>query len=291
MTAEQKLFQVLLIDGDINGCVECFSQNWNVIAYKIPRNKVAEHIDDVDMNRAGVYFLFGAPDEDSLKAQVYIGQAGKRGSGDALITRVSEHVKGADDESYWTEAVLITTVDDTWGATEISFLENYFYKLASEASRYEVRNENTPASGHPRKEREIELVEAVQMGRYFLGILGHKVLEPLVGIPNTEDVAKERGSAIELTGHTKDGKGYGVQTSDGFVLKKGSVIASDEAASLPDPIKKLRQEIELDANRALKKDVLFKRPSPAAQVVAGSTVSGSEFWQDKDGRKLKDLDL
>lgn len=290
---KEKLFQMLLLDGSVDGCIECFAQNWNVIAYKIPRNRVNERIEDLMLNHAGVYFLFGAPDENSMKAKAYIGQAGKRATGDALIRRIKDHVKNDPDESYWTEAIAITTVDDTWGATEISFLEHTFYEMAIDAGRYEVQNENLPPSGNPRKEKEIDLKEAADMAKYFLGLLGHRVLEPLLDDNRDIEPVQQSEAQVELHGEMNDGRGVGVQTSDGFVLKRGSVIASKEVDGLPDSARNNRKEIErlLDDKRVLKEDVLYRRPSPAAQVVSGSTVSGREFWKDKNGKTMNELDL
>ena len=290
---KEKLFQLVLLDGSVDGCIECFAQNWNVIAYRIPRNRVNERMDDPALNRAGVYFLFGAPDDNSIKPKAYVGQAGKRATGDAQIRRIKEHVKGVSDESYWTEAVAITTVDDTWGATEISFLEHAFYEMAINAGRYVVQNENLPPFGNPRKEKEIDLKEAADMAKYFLGLLGHRVLEPLLEDNRGVEPTQSSETQVELHGEMNDGRGIGVQTSDGFVLKRGSVIATTEADGLSDSARSKRKEIErlLDEKRVLKEDILYRRPSPAAQVVSGSTVSGREFWKDKNGKTMNELDL
>lgn len=66
------------------------------------------------MKQTGVYFLFGT-DEESGKELIYIlGQAGVRKNGDGILCRLQEH-KRNQEKDYWTEAVAITTTDDTFG--------------------------------------------------------------------------------------------------------------------------------------------------------------------------------
>ena len=64
--------------------------------------------------------------------------------------RVNEHLK---DEFYFSEAVMFTTSDNSWGPTEISYLENKFTNLAIDTDRYKVRNGNDPNPGNVTEEK------------------------------------------------------------------------------------------------------------------------------------------
>jgi hypothetical protein len=80
-----------------------------------------------------------------------------RKNGEVILFRLQEH-KRNPDKDYWTEAVVFTTSNNSFGPTEISYLENLFYNLAHDAKRYAVTNGNDPASGHITEEKESELV-------------------------------------------------------------------------------------------------------------------------------------
>ena len=112
------------------------------------------------MKQSGVYFLFGG-DEDKEKGKdvvVYIGQAGVRKNGEGILSRLLEH-KRNPDKDYWAEAVVFTTSNNSFGPTEISWLENRFCNLAIETDRFTVKNSVEPNFGNPTEEKESELIE------------------------------------------------------------------------------------------------------------------------------------
>ena len=115
------------------------------MAYKIPRTAIKQCKDIPLLKQAGIYFLFGVDNEEESPI-VYIGQANIRKNGEGLLYRVQEAHSSSIDE-YWTEAILFTTSDNTFGPTEISYLENKFCKLASNAKRYKIANGNDPNLG------------------------------------------------------------------------------------------------------------------------------------------------
>ena len=66
--------------------------------------------------------MFGVSDTTG-KPVVYVGQAGNRKNGEGILNRLLEH-KRNPKEDYWTEAVVFTTSNNSFGPTEISYLEN-----------------------------------------------------------------------------------------------------------------------------------------------------------------------
>lgn len=109
---------------------------------------------------------------------VYIGQAGVRNNGEGILYRLKEH-KRNPDKDYRTEAVVFTTSNNSFGPTEISYLENRFCALANETKRYIVKNGNDPTSGNITEEKESELEEFIDNAEIVMGTLGHKVFEKL----------------------------------------------------------------------------------------------------------------
>ena len=282
------------MDGDASGRIKCTLANWTGVAYKIPRTEIEKCKNREDLKWSGVYFLFGVSD-DTGENIAYIGQAGIRKNGEGILYRLMEH-KRNPDKDYWTEAVVFTTSNDSFGPTEISYLENKFCNLAIEANRYIVKNGNDPSPGHITEEKESELEEFVDYAKLIMGTLGHKIFVPLnKTAPVTSDAADSASEEIELyfsrtikkLNFTAEAKAK--QTTEGFVVLKGSKIApkADEDI-LPGVIKK-RKECIIE-NNTLKEDVLFSSPSSAGQFVSGKKCNGWIYWKTKDGKTLHDLE-
>ena len=89
-----------------------------------------------------------------------------------------------------------------------------------------------------------------------------------------------------------DAKAIGIRTSDGFVVKKGSLISSKLTKSCPEHIIKKREQYkdQIDAEYKLLEDILFNTPSGAAAFVCGSSANGNVEWKNADGVTLKEIE-
>lgn len=130
-------YKFILMDGEPNGRMKCTLANWTGVAYKIPRTKLDSCKGRDDLSQSGVYFLFGISDQTGENV-VYIGQAGVRKNGEGILYRLQEH-KRNPEKDYWTETVVFTTSNNSFGPTEISYLENRFTNIAKETERYVVK--------------------------------------------------------------------------------------------------------------------------------------------------------
>ena len=128
MAVRGKSINLFLMDGDPSGRIKCTLANWTGGAYKILRTDLDKCKDRDDLSQSGVYFLFGISDQTG-EAVVYIGQAGVRKNGEGILYRLQEH-KRNPDKDYWTEAVVFTTSNNSFGPTEKSYLENRFTNMA-----------------------------------------------------------------------------------------------------------------------------------------------------------------
>ncbi|MFK4474782.1 hypothetical protein ABH897_004550 [Paenibacillus sp. RC73] len=294
MTVRGKSINLFLMDGTPSGRIKCTLANWTGVVYKIPRTELDKCKGRDDLSQSGVYFLFGESDqtEDDV---VYIGQAGVRKNGEGLLYRLIEH-KRNPDKDYWTEAIVFTTSNNSFGPTEISYLENRFYALAMDANRYLVKNGNDPTPGNITEEKESELEEFIDYAKIVMGVLGHKLFEPLtiktklaVEVDSTEEELllfmkrKSRKSGLIIEASCK-------QTNEGFVVLQGSRIETIDSDSIPPGIKKRRQTAKIDANGILQEDILVRSPSYAAAFVIGGHVNGLTEWKTKDGVSLKELE-
>ena len=83
----------------------------------------------------------------------------------------------------------------------------------------------------------------------------------------------------------------GVRTSDGFVVKKGSIISQKITKSCPDYVLKKRTQHKniIDANNMLTEDILFNTPSGASSFACGASTNGNIEWKTSEGITLKSL--
>ena len=171
MATRGKSINLFLMDGEPIGRVKCTLANWTGVAYKIPRTELDRCKGRGDLSQSGVYFLFGISDRTGENV-VYVGQAGIRKNGEGILYRLQEH-KRDPDKDYWTESVVFTTSNNSFGPTEISYLENRFNNMAVAAKRYLVKNGNEPTLGNITEEKESELEEFVDYAKIVMGTLGH----------------------------------------------------------------------------------------------------------------------
>lgn len=290
MATRGKSINLFLMDDEPSGRIKCTLANWTGVAYKIPRTALDLCKERDDLKQSGIYFLFGTSDHTGNNV-VYVGQAGARKNGEGLLYRLQEHKRNSDKE-YWTEAIVFTTSNNSFGPTEISYLENRFHGLALAAHRYDVKNGNDPTHGNITEEKESELEEFVDYARIVMGTLGHKVFEPIVALqPTAAEVAESDNEPLLYFNRTNL-KATGRRTSEGFVVFKGSAVVSALQKSCPENAVKLRERYKdkIDGNHILTEDLLFTSPSTAAAFVGGSSLNGNELWKTDAGVTLKHLD-
>lgn len=286
-----KSLNIFLIDGTSTGRIKCTMQNWTGVAYKIPRKELENCIDNggdivQHLKQSGIYFLLGANEGTGIPT-IYVGQAVTRKNGEGILLRLLEHKKNDKEKyhPYWNEAIAFTTTNNSFGPTEISYLENRFTNLAKEANRFEVNNGNDPNIGHVTEEKKCELEEFIDYAKIIMGVLGNRVFEPLI-------VEKESKTPnIIFNYQSKSYNAHGILTNEGFVLLSGSDISYDINPSAKDTTieknRKLHQTVI--SNHKTTKDILFTSPSAAASFVSGSPASGNALWKTDDGKSPKDF--
>lgn len=292
MATRGKSINLFLMDGAPTGRIKVTLANWTGVAYKIPRTELDKCKDIPILKQSGVYFLFGTSD-DTGDDVVYIGQAGVRKNGEGILLHLQEH-KRNPEKDYWTETVVFATSNNSFGPTEISYLENRFTGLANAAKRYVVKNGNDPTAGHITEEKESELEEFVDYAKIVMGALGHKVFEPLTqqiiatSATNPEVEQDSPALFIKRSGANAQAR----LTSEGLVVLAGSTIRKDTVPSCPDYAMSMREENKdyIDESSVLQKDILFKTPSGASAFVLGAPTNGNVEWKTEDGKTLKEVE-
>lgn len=294
MSNRSKNINMFLMDGKVTGKIKCTLSNWTGVIYKIPRIQLADLKLRDEMKQSGIYFLFGR-DEEKQKDITYIGQATTRKNGEGVLLRVQEHTRDSHAD-YFNDVIILTTQNNSFGPTEISYLENKFTQLAKESGRFIVKNSNAPNPGNVTEEKESELDEIVENTLIIVGTLGYRVFVPMTK-KSEKDLPDDQSSYLYLK--RKSMKSNKViearceRTSEGFVVLEGSQIEVIDSNVIPASLQKLRKEL-IDTNvikdGILQEKQLFSSPSYAAAFVIGMNTNGRMDWKDKDGKTLKELE-
>ncbi|MFW0121849.1 GIY-YIG nuclease family protein [Rothia sp. CCM 9419] len=257
-----KTIQLFLMDGVVDGRVKSTLANWTGLVYKIPRTFIRGAQDIPALEQTGVYFLFGI-DESDGQGSVYVGQAGTRQNGRGVLGRIEEHCHDANKD-YFNQAVVMTTSNNSFGPTEISYLEHRFTQIAKDARRYHVKNGNLPSRGNITEEKQAELEEFISYAELVMGSLGFFVFEPLVRPRDTpqEETQKQKAPVLELK--ERGAVATGQQTSEGFVV----FVIHKFALKLPELAhQEFFSNVNVTAHISVKENLLKIFFSPAHQVL------------------------
>ena len=294
MAKRSKNINMFLMDGEVTGKIKCTLSNWTGVIYKIPRIQLGDLKSRDEMKQSGIYFLFGR-DEDKQKDVTYIGQATTRKNGEGVLLRIQEHTRDIHAD-YFNDVIILTTQNNSFGPTEISYLENKFTQLAKEAGRYIVKNGNDPNPGNVTEEKESELDEIVENTLMIIGTLGYRVFVPMTK-EVSQDLTDNHSTYLYLKRKTKKSnkviEATCERTTEGFVVLEGSQVEIKDSPYLPASLKEMRQNLiasRVIQDGVLKEKQLFSSPSYAAAFLLGMQTNGRTDWKDQDGRTLKELE-
>jgi hypothetical protein len=287
-----KSVRIFLPDASVTGMRHAEIMNRTGQAIACPRSRLDELRQWPETSKPGVYFLFEARLGDS-KPLAYIGES------ENVSERLLTHDRKKD---FWNDVVVFSSKDDNLNKSHIKYLESRLESIAKSADRYSLENGNTPTmSILSRAEREAmeELLEDI---RLILGTLGYPILEPLLKSSFTLLAEKPASSPVSCVGDELVFKVHkivanGIQTDEGFVLKKGSMASKSNTDSLSTKLVKLKEQlisdgrlIAEDDHFRLTEDLLMSSSSYAAALIAGTARSGPQSWYTLEGKSLKEIE-
>lgn len=295
-----KTIKIYLPDESVSGIRHAEIANWSGQALACPRSRFQELREWPEVQRPGVYFLFGVNDETGGDA-VYIGEA------EVVIDRISSHVAR---KPFWTEVVAFTSKDENLTKAHVRYLEAQLVEMAKRANRYELMNCASPQTPSlPRSDRDA-MQEFLGAAKMLMGALGHKVLESLIYQPSklsspaatpiagftvnveTGVVAGDQNLEGQPVFHLRVAgiHARAIRTDEGMVVLENSDAAVTTYKSMTGGMSALRQSliesrifVPQGAKLRVTQDYLFKSPSQAAGVLVGYSINGRLNWQLDDG--------
>lgn len=289
--------QVLLYDGTFEGVTECKVPSSRLYAYKIPRYELNKVENIKILENGSVYLLIGR-DDSTGNLSIYVGRADKRKSGEGVIRRLKEHDA---QKEFWKEAIVMTMTDGSFGFTETSYLENYFYNIVKENKKISLFNTKEPS--RPAEldwGQEIELQKHIFSMKNCLQILGYgsifkNIRKLKSNLVNSRKNKVDKNKKADVIWHCirkskigNDCHGQMRVEGDKYILLKGSKLNNNYSKIPSNPLKEQRKMAYVVDN-ILQEDIIFNSPSQAAVFVIGNSVNGWDEWKLEDGRKLNIL--
>lgn len=223
-----------------------------------------------------------------------------------MLSRLQNHVSNKD---FWDEVVVFTNKDKNLTKSHCKYLESRIVELAYKIDRYRIENTTLPQPSTLPRGDVSSMEEFLLNIRLLLGILGHRLLEPISSKqrtskfeartiePSTNDEEQESLTELEIFFRTKDVDAKGLYTDEGVVVFESSIASLIEHDSLSSSYKNLRENligenvlVEEDDKLVFRKDYLFRSPSAAACVVSGYSINGRNCWKNKHGKSIKELE-
>jgi hypothetical protein len=279
MTATAKTIQIFLPSGDPRGLRIAEITTRIVQVIEVPRSRLNEFTTMAESGQVGIYFLFGAA-EDDAEPRVYVGQ-----SGDLRKRLADHHAK----KEFWQRVLVVVSRTNSLTQTHALFLEWHCLKRAAEVGRYRIDNGNAGSKPHTPAPLEADCLEIFETAGILLATLGFPVFEPMVG------GGAKRPEVFLCTAGGCEGRGS--YTDEGFVVLKGSLGRRENVKSIKGTsMERLRERLiatgvlKLEGDRVIfQRDQLFESPSTAATAVLGRSANGWKEWKLKDGRTLNEV--
>jgi len=284
-----KKLTVYMIDGTEYGPRFSEIGNWVGKAIYSPRSSIKRIIERSEFDNPGIYCLKGDPTEYTFDERIYIGEA------ENIRTRLKQHL--SDSKRDFKELIFFISKDELLTKTQIRYLESRLVQQAIEAKSAQIENSNS-SSLPTLHEADISDME------YFLEQM--KLIFPVMGfkflISSTfKDDFKESESSIDDSYElfyikTKSFKASMRETSQGYIVSKGSEAKKQLSESCTETYRNLRRklletEIIVEDSGKLKftDDTVFNSPSATSNMVLGRNSNGYAEWINSKGLTFREV--
>lgn len=282
--------QLFLVDGTPSGLIIASIYGWTGSVLVASQSTFSRLLARNEADRTGIYLLFGPDPQNPLVMRAYIGEA------DCVRERVAQ---SAQNRTFWENAIVITTSDESLTKGHVRYLEARLIELASSAGRVSLDNSQSPDSERRRlPEADKANMEAFLAHlRIILPVIGLDLLKPKPSIPAPTDGQKaDAQSAMFEIRHRSGVRARAFEYEGDFVVMSGSEALKDagyESTNYADLKKELIQERILKESPSGDRYVfdgnyIFRSPSAAAAVVLDRNSNGRREWKVVDSNQSYD---
>ncbi|UVC12655.1 GIY-YIG nuclease family protein (plasmid) [Rhizobium sp. TH2] len=287
-----RTIQLFLVDGTANGLIVATLHGWTGSLVVSRQSTFDKLLKRNELDKTGVYILYGPDTEDPLRMRAYIGEA------DIVKERIGT---SAGNHAFWELAVAITTSDDALTKGHVRYLEARLWELAQTAGRVSLANSQQPSADRRRlPEADKANMEAFLSNlRTVLPVVGFDLLKPLPGVSNSQKILQAEPFTSTILSpevprfeikHKTGITAYAMEQDGDFVVMTGSETRKDTGHLLgnygelsADLIKRGVMTVGTTGDRyVFTQPWPFKSPSAAATIVLQRSANGRKEWKLED---------
>jgi len=275
-----RTIQLFLVDGMPNGLMVASIHGWTGSVLVATQATFARLLARPEVERTGVYILYGPDPENAALGRVYIGE------GESVGQRITQ---SAGSRDFWESAVVITTSDDVLTKGHIQYLEARLIADAKSAGRVTLDNGTLPDAG----KRRLPEADRANMESFLANL---RVVLPVIGLDMLKPqpaparhAALSEAPALEAKFELRHRSGinaFAIEEGGEFVVLQGSEaikdagFASNSYASLRAGLMKngTLQIAPTGDKYIFTSSHTFRSPSAAAATVLDRNANGRIEW-------------
>jgi hypothetical protein len=271
-----RTIQLFLVDGAPSGLIIASIHGWTGSVLVASQTTFARLLARPEVDRTGIYILYGPDPEVPLGMRAYIGEA------DSVRERIDTSAK---QRGFWESAIVVTTSEEALNKGHVRYLEARLIEMTKEAGRVKLDNGNGP----PSERRRLSEADRANMEAFLANL---KVVLPIIGVEILKkrvDVDKQFGTpATEVTfeiRHKSNVKARATESDGEFVVLEGSNALKSTGNQMGNygglKASLIEGGILFDDGQLYRftKSYSFKSPSAAAAVVLDRNSNGRQEWK------------
>ncbi len=286
--------RIFLVDGNPTGLVTAEVINWSGHVISGSRVEIVDFLKREELDRTGIYFLFGHDPEETDSPMIYIGES------DNVRKRLKTHNKEKD---FWERVCVVTSKDSNITKAHAKYLEARLIKIASEIGKAKLEN-LTKHEPSPLPEADVSdmeyFIEQIQLILPVLGYDSFKVTPNRTSLQKknrSEKIDEDISPIFEINNDKKKLYATGQEIEGEFVVFEGSFASSKWTTSGKKNVGYKRRHCKLIENGTLiiddenntiakfTKDTSFSSPSAASSLIFGRSDNGRTSWIIKGTKK------
>jgi len=273
--------QLYLVDGTPNGLIIASIHGWTGTVLVSSQATFPKLLARPEVDRTGLYILFGLDPANPLSMRAYIGEA------DSVKDRI---VNSAAERGFWETALVITTSDEALTKGHVRYLEARLINAAETAGRVLIDNLQKPSADKRRlPEADRANMEAFLANlRVLLPVVGLELLKPRAATSISSAMDIKVGQATFELRHWSEVRATGIEEDGEFIVLQGSQALKNGGYQSANSYGELKQELISQAILTSSEDekfymfarpYAFKSPSAAAAVVLDRNANGRQEWK------------
>ena len=161
-----RTIQLFLVDGTPSGLRKATLHGWTGLIHVAGNASFSAMTARNEVDRSGIYVLWGPDPDQSGATRVYIGSA------NSVASRIKQ---SAEKRDFWETAIAVTTSDDDLSKGHAEYLEARLIELAAQAGRVVLDNSTQPDSG----KRRLPEADRANMEQFLSNL---RIVLPITGL-------------------------------------------------------------------------------------------------------------